>query len=302
MFSLSQAEKTYQLIKPYITKTPLVRCFELEKHLGNNHRIFMKCEHLQPTGSFKIRGAFASLLHLTDRQKKQGIITRSSGNFATAIAYAGKMLGVPVTIVMPPNAPLVKQENTKKLGATVLLHGYTHIEQMEKVKEIATEKHLTMLHPYDHIDMIYGSATMGLEITAELSDIDFVYCQIGGGGLMGGLSASIKTMSPDTQVIGVEPEGANDYFLSTRAGHRVIKKDIHTIADGLKAPQVGDINYPLLQKYVDDVQLVSDETIMDGMQFLYNHMKMIVEPSGAVSFSYLLKKNPRLFSCKSCLH
>ncbi|MBI5273689.1 MAG: threonine/serine dehydratase [Chlamydiales bacterium] len=294
MFDIKHAEETYHLIEPYIAKTPLVRCFALEKHLNCQHRIFVKCEHLQPTGSFKLRGAFASVLRLSPKQKASGIITRSSGNFGYAVAYVGNQLNIPVTIVMPPHAPMVKQESAKKLGARLILHGNTHLEQLEKVKQLAQSETLTMLHPYDHIGMIDGSATLGYEIKQQLDDVGMVYCQIGGGGLIAGLSACLKNLSPTTQIIGIEPDGANDYFLSREQGHRVMKNDIHTIADGLRAPQVGDLPYPLIEQYVDDVKLVSDQDIIDGMRFLYNQMGMIIEPSGAAPFAYLLKHMQQL--------
>jgi threo-3-hydroxy-L-aspartate ammonia-lyase len=277
-----------QEIRRYLPKTPLVRCYPLEKELNYQGRIFLKCEHLQWTGSFKSRGAFNALLHLSEEEKKRGVISRSSGNFAQALAYAGSTLHVPTLVVMPSNAPEIKKESTARHGARVLLTELNYLEQQEKVLEIARTERLTVLSPFNHVHIIEGAGTISLEIWEELPTIAQFFCQIGGGGLMAGSATAFKALNPSIEVIGIEPKGANDYFRSRQAGERIRLETTDTIADGLRAPQVGDLPWPLLQKNVDKAETVTDEEIKGAMRFLYEKMGMVIEPSGATSFAALL--------------
>jgi threonine dehydratase len=275
-------------IRPYLPKTPLVRCYPLEKYLNYSGRIFLKCENLQWTGSFKTRGAFNALLHFSAKEKKTGAISRSSGNFAQALAYAGSELQIRIVIIMPSNAPAVKKESTAKYGAHVILTEPDYAKQEEKVLEIVQSGKLTLLSPFNHPHIIAGAGTISLEIWEELPKIAQYFCQIGGGGLMAGTATAFKALNPAIEIIGIEPRGANDYFLSRQTGKRTRLERVQTIADGLLAPQVGDLPWPLLQKNVDKALTVTDEEIKGAMHFLYEKMGMIIEPSGAASLAAIL--------------
>lgn len=275
-------------IRPFVPKTPLVRCYALELALKSTVRFFLKCEHLHETNSFKVRGAFNALLALSEEEKKRGVIARSSGNFAQALAYAGSVLQIPITIVMGSNVMSIKRKNTEQWGARVLIADPHHDKQLAIVTQIAQDEELSVLSPFDHLHVIEGAATIALEIWEDLPSLTHYVCQIGGGGLMAGTSAAFKTLNPQIETIGIEPAQANDFFLSHQAGHRVRLDTIDTIADGLRAPQVGQLNWPLLQKCVDRATTVSEKEIKGALRFLYEKVGMLIEPSGAVSFAAFL--------------
>lgn len=286
--NLNDIRSAIQSIQPYVQKTPLVHVPLLGNHFQPGVRFFLKCEHLQLTNSFKARGAFYTLLSLKEEEKKRGVVTRSAGNFAKALAYAGHILKIPVTIVMPTHAPEVKKEGVKKYGAKIILHGTKHEESQAKVNAIAKEENLLALSPYDHMSVIIGAGTLGIEIKEQLPSMSHYLAPIGGGGLMGGSAFALKEMDPKIETIGVEPKGAGDYFLSCQQGKKVVLDNTHSIADGLLAPTVGNLNWPLLQSYVDRPVLVSDEEIIQAMRFVYTKLGMIVEPSGAASIAAFL--------------
>lgn len=285
---LSNFEDARKMIAPYIKKTPLIRSHALEEVLGNKARVFLKCENVQVTNSFKPRGAFTVLLRLSAEEKKKGVVTRSAGNFAQGVALAGKTLGVHTTIIMPLSVPLVKKDQTASYGAKIILHGKNQLEEQQKVLEIAKEEGSIILSPYDHLDVIAGGGTISLEIYEDLPTIAYYFCPVGGGGIMAGCATCFKNVNPKIKTIAVEPLGANDYFLSRQSGQRVRNVEVHTIADGLRAPQVGDLPWPLLQKNVDEVLCVTDEEIKRAMRLLYDKHGLIIEPSGAASVAGLL--------------
>jgi threonine dehydratase len=302
-------------IRPYVKKTPLLRCKALEEELHASYRIFLKLENEQPTHSFKVRGAFNALLSLAPQDRGKGVVTRSSGNFAQAIAYAGNLLNVKTRIVMPTNAPKMKKEATQRYGVEVTFAGTTHEEGNAMVEKIKLETGAALLSPYNHLDVMQGQGTIALEIFEELPTVRYFFCPIGGGGLMGGCATVCKLLNPDIETIGIEPEGAADYYLSRlypnnlKNRHRGPNADssgclgIHgsalsctpnTICDGLRAPQVGALNRPLLDRYVDTVSTVSDLSVMKAMKFLKDHYDLVIEPSGAAAFSGFLHHKPSL--------
>lgn len=285
---LSNFTKARKALLPYVKKTPLIRSHALEELLGNRARVFLKCENVQATNSFKPRGAFTVLLRLSAEEKKRGVITRSAGNFAQGLALAGKTLDIKTTIVMPPNVPLVKKNQTASYGAKIILFGENQQEEQAKALEIAKQESLIVLSPYDHPDVIAGQGTISLEVYENLPTITHFFCPVGGGGLMAGCASCFKNLNPKIHVIAVEPTAANDYFLSRQAGQRVRNKEVNTIADGLRAPQVGDHPWPLLQKNVDEAVCVSEEEIKRTMRFIYEKHGLILEPSGAVSVAGLI--------------
>lgn len=284
---LTRIQKAQKLISSYVKKTPLIRCYLLEKWLDTSAKIFLKCDHLQLMNSFKVRGAFNVLLHLSPEEKKRGVVTRSAGNFASALAYACHLLHIPVTIVMPEKVPQAKLDLVAAFSPTILFAS-SRIEEEKKVQEVAREANSIPLSPYDHLDVIAGQGTAALEIFEDLSSIQTFFCPLGGGGLMSGTAIAFKGLNPNIQTIAVEPAGANDYYLSRQTGKKIRLDQVNTIADGLVAPTVGEINYPLLNQTVDQVTTVSDEAIIQAMRLLYEKMGMIVEPSGAASVAALM--------------
>lgn len=294
MINLNDFQSAEQLIRTYLPKTPLVRCYPLEQQLNYAGRLFLKCENLQATGSFKIRGAFNALLNLSPQERKRGVISRSSGNFAQAVAYACSVLHIPATLIMPSTVPPIKKESTERYGARIILTEPDYLKQYEKVLEISQAENLVVLHSFNHPRVIEGAGTISSEIWEELPTIAQYYCQIGGGGLMGGTSTALKALNEGIEVIAVEPLGANDFVLSQEEGKPVRITKTDTIADGLLAPQVGDLIWPLLQKNVDTAMTVTDQNIKQAMKFLYEKMGMIIEPSGAVSFAALLAHPERI--------
>jgi threonine dehydratase len=281
-------------IRPYLPKTLLVQCHPLEKELKLKGRLFLKCEHLQLTGSFKVRGAFNALLQLSAEEKKRGVITRSSGNFAQALAFAGSVLHVPITLVMPSNAPKIKIESTAKYSPKIIFSEHDQIQQQAQAFDIAKKEKLALLSPFDHLEVIAGAGTIALEVWETLPSVTQYFCPIGGGGLMAGTATAFKALNPTIETVGIEPQGANDYYLSRQAGARTRLEKVDTIADGLRAPQVGELTWPILQKNVDKLALVSDTEIISAMRYLHEKMGFIVEPSGAAAFASLLNHPERI--------
>lgn len=287
---ITTIQKAQRTIAPYIRKTPLIRAFALEECLKSKAQIYLKCENLQITSSFKARGAFNALLNLSSQEKKRGVVTRSSGNFAQALAYASSKLDIPATIVMPKNAPSIKKEKTAQYRPTLIFAGPTRKEELAEVEKHTSSQGLTPLSPYNHTDVIAGQGTIALEIFETLPSISQFFCPIGGGGIMAGTASAFKALNPAVHLVGIEPKGANDYYLSRQAGKLTTLDKIDTIADGLRAPQVGSLNWPILQQLVDEVATVSDEQIKAAIRMLYDAMGMIIEPSGAASVAGLLFK------------
>lgn len=271
-------------IHPYIQKTPLIPCYALP-----GTRIFLKCEHLQETHSFKVRGAFNAMLSLSPEARSRGVVARSMGNFAQAVAYAGSLLKIPATIILPANVPLVKKEGVEKYKARVILQEGGSRREQQVVEDIAAKEGLAILSPYNIPPVIEAAGALALEIYDQLPTIRVFFGQIGGGGLMAGAACAFKHLDPSIKTIAVEPAGANDYFLSRKKGSPVFLENVDTIADGLRAPIVGDVPWPYLQKYVDDAVTVTDREIIESLQLLYDKMGMILEASGTTSLAHALK-------------
>ncbi len=285
---LEQIQRARQDLARYIKKTPLQRCQQLEEKLQTKFQIYLKREDQQFTSSYKVRGAFNAILNLTPEQKAKGVVTRSSGNFAQAVAYAAKTLGVKAVIVMPENAPRIKVEGTASHHPEIIFCGNTHQEGQAKVVELASERGLTVLSPYDNLNVIAGQGTIALEVLEEVPQLATFYGPIGGGGIMGGCTAAIKQLNSAITTVGVEPSNAADYFVSRKLGARTLLTNSNTIADGLMAPQVGEHNWPLLQQYVDEVELVTEFEIKSAMRWAKEQLLIRLEPSGAAALAALL--------------
>lgn len=261
-----------------------------------NSQVFFKCENFQRTGSFKFRGAYNALSQLSRSQKHQGVLTFSSGNHAQGIALAGKLLNIPTTIVMPENAPIVKQTATRGYGAQVILYNPKQVPREELAQKLAQEKDLKIIPPFDHPHIIAGQGTTALELIQEVGELDLLLVCCGGGGLISGCAIGTKALLPNCRVIGVEPARADD---ATRSFHSQTLQFVNnpdTIADGARTPSLGEITFPLVLEYVDDMVTVSEEAIIRTMFFIWERLKIVVEPTGVLAAAALLEdvvKNPR---------
>jgi len=255
----------------------------------------LKCENFQKTGAFKFRGAFNALSQLSPEQKRRGVITHSSGNHAQALALAAKLLGIKAVIVMPENASPAKVAATKGYGAEIIACG-SHPADREKAVEPLVEKHgYTLVHPSNDLRIIAGAGTAAYELIKETGRLDYVFSPVGGGGLLSGTAIATKGLLPSVKVIGVEPKNADDAYQSFKAGKIIPVKNPDTIADGLRT-SLGNNTFWIIREKVDHIITISEEEIVDAMQFLWERMKLVVEPSGAVSLAGVLSKQIDLAS------
>ena len=255
---LSDIEAASERLHPYVKHTPLLRSEALDEVLGCE--VYFKPECLQLTGSFKIRGASNKILTMTDEEKEKGIIASSSGNHALGVAYAAKMLGIKATLVLPTNAPPVKVDNAKKLGAEVIQHGFVSI----------------------------GQGTVGYEIMQDLKDVDTVVVPLGGGGVLAGVATAVKSINPKCRVIGAEPERIPRYSESRKQGKPVTVELKDTLADGLMITTTGTNTYPLIEEYVDEIVPVPEYAIAKALNYIVYKAKVVVEPSAAIGVAALI--------------
>ncbi|MCW5315119.1 threo-3-hydroxy-L-aspartate ammonia-lyase [Nostoc sp. KVJ3] len=254
-----------------------------------NSQVFFKCENFQRTGAFKFRGAYNAITQLSVAQKQTGVITYSSGNHGQAIALAGKLLNIPTTIVMPDDAPTVKQTATRSYGAEIILYNRQETNREELTQNLAREGSLTLIPPYDHPDVVAGQGTTALELIQEVGELDLLLVCCGGGGLLSGCAIAAKALLPNCKVIGVEPTFADDATRSFHSKTLQTVKNPHTIADGARTPSLGQITFPLVLHYVDDMVTVSEEAILRTMFFLWERLKIVVEPTGVLAAAALLE-------------
>ena len=250
-------------------------------------RLFVKAEHLQKTGSFKARAALSKLTSLSQEARAAGVITLSAGNAAQAYAWAGAAEGVAVTVVMPLGAVRSKVDASKGYGAEVVLHGEHVGETFEKLQELIAERGLTLVHPFDDPEVIAGNGTAGLEIFEDLPDVDVVVAGVGGGGFISGVATALKESRPEVRVYGVEPVGSEAVSMAIKAGE-VVRISPVSVADGLGAPFAGEWTLPICSKYLDDIVLLDDDTILSGLRFAAERMKQVLEPAGAAALAAVL--------------
>jgi threonine dehydratase len=274
-------------ISPYLKKTPVLQSETLQKILGYKSPIYLKLESEQPTGSFKVRGAFNALLQLPPSVNK--VVARSSGNFAQAVAYGASLLKKQATIVVPQNAPHNKIEGTKNLGASIIFSGNKHEEGEAIVKEFAEKEKAAILHPYNDYRTIAGQGTIALEVLETNPQMQYFFSPVGGGGLLSGCASVLKASDKKIATYSVEPFGARDFFNSFQAKKHLSLEKIDTIADGLRADSVGTINYPILMSTVDQVLTVTDEEIIEAMRLVWKLHGLIIEPSGATALAGFIK-------------
>jgi threonine dehydratase len=269
------------------TRTPALSSRTLNDRF--NCKAWFKCENFQRTGAFKFRGAYNALVQLSDKQQRAGVITYSSGNHAQAIALAGRLLDISTTIVMPTDAPSVKRDATRSYGAEIIEYDRSAITREALGTKIAEERGLTLVPPYDHVDVIAGQGTVGLELLEQVGDLDILLVPCGGAGLLSGCAITTENLSPDCRIIGVEPEAGDDATRSFHAGvlHTVDNPD--TIADGARTPYLGKLTFPIVMASVDDMVTVPDTALINAMRFLWTRMKLVVEPTGALAVAALLQ-------------
>ncbi|WP_030687340.1 threonine ammonia-lyase [Streptomyces globisporus] len=250
--------------------------------------VHLKCENLQRTGSFKLRGAYVRIAGLRPEERAAGVVAASAGNHAQGVALASKLLGVHATVFMPVGAPLPKVAATREYGAEVRMHGHVVDETLAAAEEYARETGAVFIHPFDHPDIIVGQGTVGLEVLEQCPEVRTVLVGIGGGGLAAGIGLAVKSLRPDVKVIGVQAEGAAAYPPSLAAGHPVVIESPVTMADGIKVGRPGDVPFALIQEYVDEVRTVSEDALSSALLLCLERAKLVVEPAGASPVAALL--------------
>ncbi len=284
-FPLERLERARARIAASVHRTPLMRSGALSARVGTP--VFLKCENLQRTGSFKVRGALHRLLRLSDEERARGVCTISAGNHAQAVAWAATTAGVPAVVVMPEKASPTKVVASRAYGAEVVLHGDA-AAAFRRVRELAEERDLTFVHPFDDAEVVAGHASCGLEILEELPDAGAIVVPVGGGGLCSGVAVAAAARRPGVRVWGVEPEGAAAMHRSLAEGRPVHLDRVDTVADGLAPPMAGTLNHALLARHAEGVVTVSDEEILHAMRVLLERTKLLVEPAAAAAVAALL--------------
>lgn len=274
-----------EILRQVVSKTPLVKSKQFSALCGNE--IYFKPENMQVTGAYKIRGAYYKITRMPKDMLAKGLVTSSAGNHAQGVAYAAKLMEANAVIVMPTTTPLVKVNNTKKFGATVILAGDTYDAAYAHARQLSEEKGYVFVHPFNDLDIATGQGTVAVEILEELPDADIILVPIGGGGLAAGVSTYAKIFNPNIKVIGVEPRGAASMAASLKAGEIVTLEAIDTIADGVAVKTPGDIVFPYIQKNIDEILLVDDAEIPDAYLDMTEYHKMVVENAGLITVAAL---------------
>ena len=279
--------RAQERIKGVAHRTPVLTSATIDERTGA--KVFFKPENLQRMGAFKFRGAYNALSQLSADEKKRGVVAFSSGNHAQAVALAGKLLGVPATIVMPTNAPKVKLEATRGYGAEVVMYDASNEDRQKIAEKLASERGLTVIPPFDHPHILAGQGTAAKELIEDAGPLDVLLVPCGGGGLLSGCAIAAKHLSPNCRVIGVEPAAGDDGQRAFRTGKLVTIGLPDTIADGARTMSLGKITFALIQKHVDDMLTVTDAELLKSMFFLWERMKIVVEPTGALAAAALLE-------------
>jgi threonine dehydratase len=261
--------------------TPVLSSRQMDEKTGAT--VFFKCENFQRVGAFKFRGAYNAVSSLNAEQKRKGVVAFSSGNHAQAMALAGKLLHVPITIVMPEDAPQIKLSATRAYGAEIILYNRNRENRELIANQLATERGLTVIPSFDHRDVIAGQGTATKELIEEIGHLDYLFVPIGGGGLISGSAIAANHLSPKCIVIGVEPEAGNDAQQSLRSGKIVTIPVPKTIADGAQTQHVGELTFPIMQSMVRDIVTVTDDQLREQMKFFAERMKIVVEPTGCLA-------------------
>ena len=282
---LDKIRAAHERIRAYITRTPVLTSSRLDK--ASSASLFFKCENFQKIGAFKARGATNAVFVLDDATAKRGVATHSSGNHGTALARAAKLRKIPAHIVMPKNSTKVKVRAVESYGGQVVFCEPTQTAREAGCADVIAKTGATMIHSFENEDVMAGQGTAAIELLEEV-DVDLVICPIGGGGLLCGTAVAAKSMRPTIKVIAAEPANADDAAQSFHAKKRIVTEKKFTIADGLRT-NVGERNFPIIQRYVDDIVTVSEEAIVAAMRTIWETMKIIIEPSAAVPYAAMVE-------------
>lgn len=286
MVNFSDVEAAHDRISSFVHRTPVRTSRRWNEEFGAE--LYFKCENFQVTGSFKYRGATNAILQLTDSERERGVLTFSSGNHAQALARAGEVHGVTVTVVMPDDAPALKIAATKGYGGEVILYDRDETTRESLGAKLAEERGLTIIPPYDHPWIVTGQGTAVKELIEEVGELDELYVCAGGGGLLSGSSISARALSPRCAVIGVEPDAGDDICRSFRSGVLESVKDPVTIADGARTPSASALTFSIIQENVKEMLSVPDDWLIEGTKRYAETLKMIVEPTGCLSFAPII--------------
>jgi threo-3-hydroxy-L-aspartate ammonia-lyase len=291
MVSFDDIARAHERIKAQAKRTPVMTSATVDALTGAS--VFFKCENFQRMGAFKFRGAYNALSQLGDDAKKRGVVAFSSGNHAQAIALSGKLLGINTVIVMPHDAPKVKLDATRGYGAEVVQY-IKHEDRETLATKLASERGLTLIPPFDHPHIIAGQGTAAKELIEDTGALDLLLVPCGGGGLLSGSSIAAKQLAPECRVIGVEPAAGDDATQSFLKKHLVTIAVPDTIADGARTPSLGKLTFPIVMRYVDGMLTVTDAELTRAMFFLWERMKILVEPTGALAACAALEKKIEL--------
>ena len=291
MVSFDDIARAHERIKPQAKRTPVMTSTTVDTLTGA--RVFFKCENFQRMGAFKFRGAFNALSQLSQEARKRGVVAFSSGNHAQAIALSGKLLGIKTVIVMPHDAPTVKLDATRGYGAEVVQY-IKHEDRETLATKLAAERGLTLIPPFDHPHIIAGQGTAAKELVEDAGPLDLLLVPCGGGGLLSGSSIAAKHLAPECRVVGVEPAAGDDARQSFEKKRLVTIAVPDTIADGARTPSLGNLTFPIVLRYVDGMLTVTDAELTRAMFFLWERMKILVEPTGALAACALLEKKVKV--------
>ena len=281
--------KAHELIKEFVHQTPVLTSTAINRITGCE--LYFKCENLQKTGAFKFRGACNAIFSLSDLQASKGVGTHSSGNHAAALALAASMRGIRAHIVMPSNSTEIKKIAVAGYRGIITLCEPTLEARESTLNRIALQEEIEIIHPYNNIRVIAGQGTAAKELLGLFPKLDVIMCPVGGGGLLSGTALAAKSLSDSCRVIAAEPSGADDAYRSFKAGYIIPSNKPKTIADGLLT-SLGEINFAIISKYVDDIITVSEESIILAMRLIWERMKIIIEPSSAVPLAAILENEP----------
>jgi threonine dehydratase len=284
--TMQSIREAHARIRDKIHRTPVMTSEVLDELAGN--RLYFKCENLQKVGAFKARGATNAVFLLTDEEAAKGVVTHSSGNHAAALARAARLRGIPAYIVMPSNSPQAKQAAVRRYGGDVVLCEPTLAARESTSRQVMERTGAVFIHPYDDLRVMAGQGTTAIELLEDVPGLDVILCPVGGGGQLSGVAVAAKDIKPELRVIGVEPAGADDAARSLKAGHIIPMLEPRTIADGLKT-SLGQRPFAEIMRLVDDIVTVREESIVQAMRQVWEVMKLIVEPSGAVSYAAIVE-------------
>lgn len=294
--SADDIEQATVQLRGVANRTPVMTSRQINAQ--TQAEVFFKCENFQRTGSFKFRGAYNSLSRLSPEQRKNGVLTYSSGNHAQAIALSGQLLQIPTTVVMPEDAPVVKQAATRQYGAEVVLYDRSETTREALCQELAEARQATIIPPFDHPHVIAGQGTTAHELISDVGELDWLLVCCGGGGLLSGCAIAAHTLSPQCRVVGVEPAAGDDAARSFRTKTLQTVHNPDTIADGARTASLGNLTFPLVMHYVHDILTVTDASLIKTMFYLWERMKIVIEPTGALAATALLEGQVDVSGCR----